>query len=141
MPAVLGRDTGGSVQAAAAEILQNQSYERGLMHARLQGWGESTVPPTTVMGWMGMAMPADSMPGLATDAQMQRLAELIGASQGREFLELMRAHHVGGVSMADAAAEKAQVADVAALASRLSAVQGYEIVLFDQLLSDTYADA
>jgi len=43
--------------------------------------------------------------------------------------------------MADAAAEKAQVADVAALASRLSAVQGYEIVLFDQLLSDTYADA
>lgn len=111
------------------------------MHARLQGWGESTVPPTTVMGWMGMAMAADSMPGLATDAQMQRLAELIGASQGREFLELMRAHHVGGVSMADAAAEKAQVADVAALASRLSAVQSYEIALFDQLLSDTYADA
>ncbi|MFT5358244.1 MAG: hypothetical protein ACI9KE_005482, partial [Polyangiales bacterium] len=48
---VLGRDTGDSVQAAAAEVLQSQAMEVGLMQAWLGDWGASTVPPTIVMGW------------------------------------------------------------------------------------------
>ncbi|MGB3829222.1 MAG: YHYH protein [Ornithinimicrobium sp.] len=71
---VLGRPTGDEVQSLAAEILQNQSYERGLMHAWLQEWGHSTSPPETVMGWMGMQMPAEDMPGLARDAQMSEMS-------------------------------------------------------------------
>lgn len=136
---VLGSDTGGAVQNSAAEILQNQSYERGLMHAWLAEWGQSTAPPETVMGWMGMEMPAASMPGVATDAQMRRLAELSGNEKGREFLELMRAHHVGGVHMADAAVDAVTITRVRALAEQMSRQQTYEIAVFDDLLSGLYA--
>ena len=135
---VLGRDTGEPVQASAAEILQNQSYERGQMHAWLAGWGESTAPPATVMGWMGMSMPASGMHGLASDADMRRLADTQGLAKGRLFLQLMRAHHVGGVAMADVAAAGAATAEVTALAGRMSQVQSYEIGVFDTLLSGDY---
>ncbi len=135
---VLGRDTGEPVQASAAEILQNQSYERGQMHAWLAGWGESTAPPAAVMGWMGMSMPASGMHGLASDSDMRRLADAQGLAKGRLFLQLMRAHHVGGVAMADVAAATAATAEVTALADRMSQVQSYEIGIFDTLLSGDY---
>lgn len=136
---VLGTDTGGPVQNAAAELLQNQSYERGLMHAWLAEWGESTAPPTEVMGWMGMAMPASSMPGLASDTQTRHIAELTGIDKGREFLELMKAHHVGGVNMSDAAVTAASITRVITLAQQMSAQQTYEITMYDTLLATTYA--
>lgn len=136
---VLGRPTGDAVQASAAEILQNQSFERGLMVAWLQSWGASTEPPSQVMGWMGPPIAADRMPGLASDAEMRELSELQGPAKGRRFLELMRAHHVGGVDMADAAATS-PTEPVARLATQMSKTQTYEIGVFDLLLSTTYAD-
>lgn len=136
---VLGADTGGAVQASAAEILQTQSYERGMMHAWLASWGHSTAPPETVMAWMGHAVPAEQMPGLATDEQMAELAAATGLEKGRQFLTLMRAHHVGGVEMADEAQRQASIEDVQALASRMSATQTFEINQFDYLLANDYA--
>jgi uncharacterized protein (DUF305 family) len=136
---VVGRDTGSAVQAAAAEILQNQSYERGMMHTWLQSWGESTAPPTTVMAWMGMGMPAEEMPGLATATDMRTLATTGGLAKGRLFLTLMRAHHVGGVHMANAAASAA-TAPVRQIAFQTSANQTFEIAMFDELLATTYAE-
>ncbi|MEJ1154557.1 DUF305 domain-containing protein [Microbacterium marmarense] len=135
---VLGAATGGPVQNSAAEILQNQSYERGLMHAWLASWGQSTAPPSEVMGWMGMSMPAESMPGLASEDEMRSLAELSGIDKGREFLVLMRTHHVGGVHMADMALEMATISRVKTLAQQMSAQQTYEIAMFDSLLETTY---
>lgn len=79
---VLGADAGGPVEAAAAEMLQNQAYEVGLMHALLQNWGRSTAPPTEVMAWMGMAMPLDQMVGLASVEEMRELAERTGLAKG-----------------------------------------------------------
>lgn len=117
---VLGTDTGDPVQAAAAEILQNQAYEVGMMHTWLRVWGASTAPPDEVMAWMGMAMPAGEMPGLASDAEMRELSVLTGTAKGRYFLELMRAHHVGGVRMADATAATASTAVVRGAAERMA---------------------
>tara|TARA_Y100000814_G_scaffold272245_2_gene229562 strand:+ start:4350 stop:4961 length:612 start_codon:yes stop_codon:yes gene_type:complete len=135
---VLGTDTGSQVQTAAADILQNQSYERGMMHTWLQSWGESTAPPSTVMGWMGMEMAADMMPGLATDEEMRELALAEGLEKGRMFLELMRTHHVGGVHMAEAATGAA-TAPVRQIAAQAALVQAYEIEIFDELLATSYA--
>ena len=135
---VIGRDNGDSVQSLAADILQNQSFERGVMITWLTVWGESTAPPETVMAWMGMEMPPAEMTGLATDAQMSSLATATGIAQGRLFLNLMRAHHVGGVHMAANASENAAVATVRATAERMSAFQTYEIGIIDQLLATTY---
>ncbi|QAV69358.1 DUF305 domain-containing protein [Salinibacterium sp. UTAS2018] len=135
---VIGRDNGDSVQALAADILQNQSFERGVMHTWLTVWGESTAPPETVMAWMGMEMPAADMTGLATDEQMTSLSTTTGMAQGRLFLNLMRAHHVGGVHMAAYANEHAAVSTVRATAERMQVIQTYEIGIIDQLLSTTY---
>ncbi|WP_307783883.1 MULTISPECIES: DUF305 domain-containing protein [unclassified Salinibacterium] len=135
---VLGRDNGDSVQSLAADILQNQSFERGVMHTWLTVWGESTAPPETVMAWMGMEMPAVEMTGLATDEQMSSLSTTTGMDQGRLFLNLMRAHHVGGVHMAAYANEHAAVSTVRATAERMDVIQTYEIGIIDQLLSTTY---
>lgn len=135
---VLGTDAGGPVEAAAAEMLQNQAYEVGLMHALLQNWGRSTAPPTEVMAWMGMAMPYESMVGLASDEEMRGLAEATGLAKGRMFLELMKAHHAGGVHMAEAVGPE-QTQRVRRLAEQMIATQRYEIDVFDQLLATTYA--
>jgi uncharacterized protein (DUF305 family) len=135
---VIGRDNGDSVQSLAADILQNQSFERGVMLTWLTVWGESTAPPETVMAWMGMEMPAAEMTGLATAAQMSSLATATGIAQGRLFLNLMRAHHVGGIHMAANASKNAAIATVRATAERMSAFQTYEIGIIDQLLATTY---
>ncbi|QYH36264.1 DUF305 domain-containing protein [Salinibacterium sp. M195] len=136
---VIGRDNGDSVQSLAADILQNQSFERGVMQTWLTVWGESTAPPEMVMGWMGMEVPVAEMMGLATDDQMSALAMATGIAQGRLFLTLMRAHHVGGVHMAEMASENAAIATVRATAERMATIQNYEIGIIDQLVSTTYA--
>ena len=140
---VLGNATGDAVQAAATEVLRNQSIEVGMMRAWLADWGASTAEPTTVMAWMGMnegaGMPLAMMPGYASDAELQALAQAEGLDQGRRWLTLMRAHHVGGVAMADAAVTMASEEKVVRLATTQSAVQSFEIDQYDQLLATTYA--
>lgn len=138
---VLGRDTGGSVQAAASEVLQNQAIEVGMMRAWLADWDESTATPDTVMAWMhdGVGMAPADMPGYATSDQLRELSLADGLEQGRMWLELMRAHHVGGVAMADAALSLAASDKVLRLARLQSAVQSYEITQYDLLLNGEYA--
>ena len=140
---VLGRDTGDAVQAAAAEVLQTQAIEVGMMRAWLADWGESTSPPSTVMAWMGMhdgaGMPAAMMPGLASADEMRSLSLAKGMAQGRLWIELMRAHHVGGVAMAESAIERVAAEKVRRLARTQAEVQTFEISQYDQLLATVYA--
>ncbi len=140
---VLGRDTGGAVQSAATEVLRNQAFEVGMMRAWLAEWGESTKSPEVVMAWMGMndgqGMSIAMMPGYATEAELFELATTDGIDRGRMWLELMRAHHVGGVTMADAALNLAATEKVLRLAQTQSQTQTFEIAQYDQLLATTYA--
>ncbi len=145
---VLGRDTGDPVQAAAAEVLQTQAIEIGMMRAWLTDWGESTATPETSMAWMtggahggepGEGIPTAEMPGLATESEMRALGLAEGWAQGRMWLELMRAHHVGGVAMAEAAIEMAHTDKVRRIAQVQVDVQTYEIGQYDLLLSTDYA--
>ena len=144
---VLGSDTGDPVQAAAVEVLQTQAIEVGMMRAWLTDWGESTATPETVMAWMGGehgdghdgGMPVDEMPGLATEEEMRELGSTTGLAQGRLWLELMRAHHVGGVAMAEAAVTMASEEKVRRIAQVQIDVQTYEISQYDLLLETDYA--
>jgi len=140
---VLGRDSGDAVQAAAAEVLQNQAIEVGMMRAWLTDWGASTSPPSIVMAWMpdmaSHGMTLDMMPGYATDSALDELSSKTGTDQGRMWLELMRAHHVGGVAMAQAAVDVASSPKVVRLATQQAATQTFEIAQYDQLLAGTYA--
>jgi uncharacterized protein (DUF305 family) len=145
---VLGRDTGDPVQAAAAEVLQNQSIEVGMMRAWLTDWGQPTTSPEIAMAWMSMhaedesaaaGIPIETMPGLASEDEMRALGLASGMEQGRMWLELMRAHHVGGVDMATAAIEMAGTEKVRRIAQVQVDVQSYEISLYDMLLTSQYA--
>ncbi len=140
---VLGRDTGDAVQAAAAEVLQNQAMEVGQMRAWLTDWGASTVPPVSVMAWMGanqgQGMPLAYMPGYASDEQLLELSTTVGLSRGRKWLELMRAHHVGGVMMASQAQTLCSSEKVIRLATRQVSTQNFEIEQYDLLLAGQYA--
>ncbi len=140
---VLGRNTGDSVQAAAVEVLRNQAIEIGQMWAWLKDWGASTVPPALVMGWMGAndgdGMPLANMPGYATPDELLDLSLLEGRDRGRRWLELMRAHHVGGVTMANHGAAMASSPKVIHLAAAQAQVQTYEIWQYDVLLAGEYA--
>lgn len=143
---VLGRDTGDPVQAAAVEVLQTQAIEVGMMRAWLTDWGQSTAEPETAMGWMsgdhhtaGSGIALAEMPGLASDAEMRALSLASGVEQGRLWLQLMRAHHVGGVAMAEAAATLASADKVRRIAQVQVDVQSYEIGQYDLLLGSDYA--
>lgn len=139
---VLGRDTGDAVQAAASEVLQTQSIEVGMMRAWLTDWGQSTTAPDTVMAWMGMnfgsGIPAEAMMGLASDEDMRQLSIAQGTDRGQLWLQLMRAHHVGGVHMASAAIDLVGVEKVRRLAQVQVEVQTYEIAQYDLLLGSDY---
>lgn len=140
---VLGRDTGGPVQAAATEVLENQAMEVGQMRAWLADWGASTVPPTIVMGWMGAnqgaGMPLAMMPGYASNEQLLELSLLSGIARGKRWLELMRAHHVGGVMMASQAQNLASSTKVVRLATFQVQAQNFEISQYDILLAGHYS--
>lgn len=121
-----GQESG--VQVFAREILQFQSYEIGLMEARLRDWGYVRANRSdTAMAWMGMPTPVENMPGLATEEQMSRLREAQGVDADRLFLEMMAGHHRGGVDMGLAAAERASDQWVAELAARQAKNQIVEI--------------
>lgn len=121
-----------TVRSFAQEIVIFQRWEMGRMYERLQGWGVTTDPPTTVMAWMGMPVPASAMPGLATDQEMRALQQSRGADADAQFLLLMAEHHRGGAHMASYAADHAQHADVRALARTMARNQIAEIAEFKQ---------
>ena len=88
---------------------------------------------------MASGMPTAMMPGYATDEELQELSKLTGTAQGRRWLELIRAHHVGGVTMAEAAATLASAPKVVRLAAAQAEVQTFEISQYDILLEGEYS--
>ena len=119
--------TDPSVKSFASEIMRQQSYELGLMFDTLDHYGYSADAGTTAMGWMGPAIPIESMPGLATKQQIQALTDARGAGSDRLFLELMTAHHRGGIHMATYAYRHGSLKSVRELAQRMAWDQAVDI--------------
>jgi uncharacterized protein (DUF305 family) len=117
----------------AGEIIREQSYEVGLMTATLQRYGYDPNVRSTVMGWMGPALPRDQMPGLATPAQLDQLRNSKGPAADRLFLELMASHHLGGIHMATFAYHEAKLGYVRQLAQKIAWNQAVEINEFRQV--------
>lgn len=112
----------------AREVMRFQSYEIGLMERQLEKWGEQRGTRDRAMGWMGgPSIPVDDMPGLASEAELEALAEAKGAGADALFIALMRDHHAGGVHMAAFAADRAEDPFVRELAARMARNQRIEI--------------
>ena len=100
----------------AREILLFQSYEIGLMERQLEQWGYRR-------GEGG----DHTMPGMASDEELDALADARGRDADALFLALMRDHHLGGVQMASYASTHADSGYVRALAKRMAENQRLEI--------------
>jgi uncharacterized protein (DUF305 family) len=106
---------------------------------------ENTVAPSSEPGFSPPA-PAGSMahqtpvtsltamPGMASEADLQRLSQLSGTEAERFYLQLMIPHHRGAVAMATVAATDARRAAVRRLAQSIVDSQTAEISTLQQML-------
>lgn len=95
-------DIDRDLRAFAEEFLGDQRFDQGVFNAWLARAGHPVSnPDETAMGWMGPAVPALEMAGMATDEQMQELRDAEGAEAESLFIALMSEHHLGGLHMAD----------------------------------------
>jgi uncharacterized protein (DUF305 family) len=80
----------------------------------------------TSMAWMGMPTPVEKMPGMTSPADYDALCRATGGDVDRRFLTLMRAHHLGGVHMAEVARDQAASPSVRQLATVMARNQSIE---------------
>jgi uncharacterized protein (DUF305 family) len=144
-------DTNPGLQIVAITIVRGQSIEVGRMIQLLRSFGEPEARDEgTPMDWMSDAAHAEhvgsapaggdpddpftQMPGMATEEQLEALAAASGAEADALFVELMSAHHRGGIDMAAYAAEHAQNDEVVKMAAGMVRAQEGEIIEMENLL-------
>jgi uncharacterized protein (DUF305 family) len=128
-------DTDPRLETVARSIIFDQSVEIGLMLQLLADMdAPSLAEDGQAMAWMGHPMDSSEMPGMATEAQLDELATATGADADALYVELMSAHHQGGIEMATEAAERADNDDVRRFASAWARNQQAEIVELEGLL-------
>ncbi|WP_254075991.1 DUF305 domain-containing protein [Streptomyces sp. P3] len=136
---VRDRTTDEEVRRLAYDIAQTQANQRGMLLGWLDLWGlpkVSSEPPMTWTGMRGMSGGEDGalMVGMATDAEMKRLGTLNGKQAEILYLQLMTAHHKGGVHMAESCVAKCTVGVEKRLAQGMVEAQQSEIDLMAGML-------
>ncbi|WP_320778201.1 DUF305 domain-containing protein [Streptomyces sp. CRN 30] len=134
------------VRRLAYDIAQTQANQRGMMLGWLDLWGLPKVSSDAPMTWMGMGnAPAGEdgalMPGMATNTEMKELGELNGKQAEVFFLQLMTAHHKGGVHMAEGCVSRCTVGAEKRLAQVMVTGQESEIQLMADMLEERGAEA
>jgi len=126
-----------TVRQFATEVLLSQRQELGQM-ARMLAERRVSRPDydadRPAMGWMEMATTVGTMPGMASPADLDRLEQSEGREADLLFLELMMAHHEGGIHMAEDAAANAEDPAVRELAARIAKVQASEVAEYQMQL-------
>ncbi|MFI6869897.1 DUF305 domain-containing protein [Nocardia sp. NPDC050406] len=148
----LSNSTDPAVKRLAYDILTTQQNQAGRMQAWLQLWGEPLLPTGGYMGWMtgteGASHhggghgeqqhtgPVPTMPGMATQEELDKLGKATGPALDVLFLQLMLRHHQGGVAMIDYAAARAETTGVRSLAESMGKTQAGESTLMQQMLAE-----
>lgn len=124
------------VQSMAAEVLVFQNLDLARMASLLEQMRVERPPMEgrTAMDWMGMGTPVASMPGMASPDELRALCSTDDRDLDRRFLTLMRAHHVGGIHMAEYAADRAANPSVRSLAAAMARNQSIEVKEYTSLL-------
>ncbi|MGW0708011.1 DUF305 domain-containing protein [Streptomyces sp. NPDC002643] len=129
------------VRRLAYDIAQTQANQRGMMIGWLDLWGLPKVSSEKPMAWMGMGDMASGedgslMPGMATDAEMEKLGKLNGKQAEIFYLQLMTDHHKGGIHMAEGCVSRCTVGVEKKLAQGMVNAQESEISLMTGMLKD-----
>lgn len=139
------------IRLLAYDIALAQQQQSGQMFSWLTVWGLPQAASEPSMTWMvrpGRSgtghehgpgepahVPGEPMPGLATDAQIAELGSATGVEAEKLYLQLMIAHHLGGVEMAEAVLDRSTNRVVVALARGMIAAQQSEIDYMTELLA------
>jgi uncharacterized protein (DUF305 family) len=134
-------DIDGNLNTIAHEIVVGQNMEIGRMIQLLRDFGKPEVNDNDLaMAWMNEPTDIDRMPGLATQDDLRALADAQGAEADRIFVQLMTAHHQGGIHMAQYATTAAGTPEVRLMARQMASSQAEEITEMARLLTTSQAD-
>lgn len=142
------RSSDPTIRAVGYDIALGQQQQQGQMFGWLTQWGLPQATTRPPMAWMtdggrmqtgathaDMAMPTGGrMPGMASAADIERLTRLRGRPAEVLGLQLMIAHHQGGIAMARAVLAMTDRPVVRDLAQNVVTNQGVEITQLRQLL-------
>ncbi|MEV7230036.1 DUF305 domain-containing protein [Polymorphospora sp. NPDC051019] len=122
------------VKALAKRIRDNQQAEIDTMTGWLAAWGRPAPMPGA---GHGTALPGTDhpMPGMLSDADMQKLADARGTEFDQQYLTMMITHHQGAITMARQEIATGANADAKALAQRIVTEQQAEITAMRDILS------
>lgn len=142
-----------AVRTIAYDIALTQRQQIGQMYAWLDIWGLSQYSQNPTMSWMSddsghdmehmddsEPVSASLMPGMATPEEMNELRAARGEDAEILFLQLMIRHHLGGIEMAQYAADHAEVEQVRQLAETMVTSQTAEIDAMNDMLVERGAE-
>jgi uncharacterized protein (DUF305 family) len=144
---VRDRSTDDDLRTLAYDIIVTQTAQRGVFMGWLQQWGLAQASAEPRMAWMNghphaasAASAVDAggaalMPGMATNAEVDRLRQATGHDAEVYFLQLMIRHHEGGVEMARAILAQSTRDDVVTIARNIEATQAGEIATMTAMLA------
>jgi uncharacterized protein (DUF305 family) len=121
-----------AVRRLAAEVLLDQQAGIGVMTAWLTDWGQPLEADREPMTWMNMA--GHPMPGLVTDEDLRQLTSMSGVTADVFFLQMLRAHHEGGIHMAEHARDNASMAKVSRFAGSMIEAHNEELRRIEAIL-------
>ncbi|MFF2628252.1 MULTISPECIES: DUF305 domain-containing protein [Kitasatospora] len=128
-----------AVRTLAFDIINTQANQRGMLMGFLDQWGLTQASAAKPMAWMGHTYEAHDgslMPGMATNADLDRLRTLSGRDAEVFYLQLMLAHHRGGMDMAQAYVDAAKNDVEKRLAQTMVNGQQAEIDLISSMLTE-----
>ena len=130
-------DINPGLSTVAASIIVGQNQEIGRMVQMLRVLGEPEANEgDSSMAWMGMPVERGQMPGMASEADLDELATLSGVEADEFFVQLMTAHHEGGIHMAEYASGNAENDEVRDMATSMMTSQRDEIAEMQRELAN-----
>jgi len=139
---VRDRTKNEEVRGLAYDIAQTQANQRGMLLGWLSMWNLPVTSPDGYMTWMPMGgmghqmKDGSLMPGMATNTELGRLGKLTGKPAEILYLQLMYAHHTGGIDMARACAQQCTVPQEKRLAQGMVDAQQSEMKVMVDLLRE-----
>ncbi|WP_373287064.1 DUF305 domain-containing protein [Wenjunlia tyrosinilytica] len=136
------RDSTGDadVRRLAYDIANTQANQRGMLLGWLDVWGLTPTGDKPPMAWMGghhasyKAHDGSLMPGMATNAELDKLRKARGKAAEILYLRLMIAHHKGGIEMAQGAVDLSDDKQIHGLAKTMAEGQQSEIDMMNDML-------
>ena len=122
----------------AGDIGLTQQAQIGYMQAWLRDWDLSPSGSQPAMAWMpdsAGSLVDGLMPGMATPEQLAKLRAATGPALDIQFLTLMRAHHLGGIHMAQEILQLTKDKNITWLAQTMVQNQQGELNIINDLLA------